>query len=103
MAEEVITYDPEALPNSVDVQNLQVTNEIARQVSQISDGIQYLATQSDDDADTSDSGTVTLVEEQYEQLHYALQTTNTLSVLLLVVLGINCGLVAWLTLSSRWR
>lgn len=103
MAEEVITYDPEALPNSVEVQNLQTTNEIARQVSQISEGLQLLANQSDDTTDASDTGFVTLEQSQFDEIHYALQTTNTLSVLLLVVLGISCGLVAWLTLSSRWR
>lgn len=100
MPDEGITYDPEALPNSLEVTQLQETRALSQRMGDLENDIALLGAQSGEDAST---GTLVLDDAQYDAIVYDLRVNNTISILLLVVLGICAGLSGWLVFSWRWK
>lgn len=101
MSDEVVTYDPDALPNSVEVEQLQQTRALSEQIAALNGHVAQLGAQSDEGA--SDVGTVVVMDDsQYQAIEYDLRCNNTITIMLLVLMGICVGLNAWHVLSSRW-
>lgn len=97
-----ITYDPEAIPNVIEVETYNETVALGQRVDLLSDEVRSLAASQDDTASDEVSSVVTLDAGQYGQLSYDVQATNTIAILVLVLTGICTGLVAWHVFSGRW-
>lgn len=97
-----ITYDPEALPNSLEVDTYNQTVANGQRLDLLSDSLRDLAASQDNTASDEVTSAVTLDAGQYGQLAYDIQATNTIAILVLVLTGICTGLLAWRVFSGRW-
>lgn len=102
MFDAEITYDPDALPNSLEVDTYNQTVANGQRIDLLSDSLRDLAASQDNTASDEVTSLVTLDAGQYDQLSYDIQATNTIAILLLVMTGICTGLLAWRVFSGRW-
>lgn len=97
MGDEV-AYDPEALPNSLEVEQLRETRALSDRLDELDGHLVGLATQSEGGA----ASVMSVDDAQWDVLLYDVRAANTLSMLVLVLLGVCVGLVAWDVFSRRW-
>lgn len=102
MFDAEITYDPDALPNSLEVDTYNQTVANGQRLDLLSDSLRDLAASQDNTASDEVTSVVTLDAGQYDQLSYDVQATNTIAILVLVMTGICTGLLAWRVFSGRW-
>lgn len=102
MFDAEITYDPDALPNSLEVDTYNQTVANGQRLDLLSDSLRDLAASQDNTASDEVTSAVTLDAGQYGQLAYDIQATNTIAIMVLVLTGICTGLLAWRVFSGRW-
>lgn len=97
-----ITFDPEQLPSQVDAETLVEVRGLRQDLRGVSDAV-VLLTQSENDTQTNEVTTeVVLSTEQYEFLQRSLQMTNSVCLLVLVLLALACGLSGWRAFVHSW-
>lgn len=97
-----ITYDPDAIPNIIEVQTYNETVALGQRVDLLSDEVRSLASTQSDTRSGEEVTTMTLDADQYGQLSYDIQAMNTIAIMVLVMTGICTGLLAWRVFSGRW-
>lgn len=98
---EQVTYDPDALPSEVDVETLFEVRSLRDGLTGVNESLQLLA-QGDGGQTESVTSEVTISGAQYEYLQRSMQLTNSLSLVMMLMLGVACGLLGWQAFTHSW-
>lgn len=95
---DLLPVDEDASEVPADVQTAKDIKDLSAQVSRVEDALELLTVQDD----TSSSSIVVLNDSQYEWLVRSLQMNNSLGLVIMLLLGILCGLSAWRAFVHSW-
>lgn len=89
-------------PSAADVQGLDELHDIRVQLEKQGDTLQLLATQNEDQGEGLTDNVVVLSDEQYTYFVRSMQMHNSIGLIVMLLLGILCGLSAWRAFVHSW-
>lgn len=99
---EEITYDPESLPTGVDVQTLLEVQTLRDELATVNDAVTLLTQNEEESTADFAAAEIQIAEAQYEYLQRSMKMSNTLGLILVLMLGVSCGLSAWNAFTHSW-